>query len=153
MKESLKFLATAIGSLPHSNPQDAINLIFDTIPNAPCCPQLSKVSPNEDMLIQYTEHFPGIKIDEETLKRYADLESDEYFMELEELFMDFEEVISSDELNDEILSKYAISSDYASAFPLFIDKVNYSRIFKRANNRSIYFWNKHIRQRQQMHFL
>lgn len=123
MREDYKFLATAIGSLPHSNPQDAIDLIFNTIPNAPCCPQLSKVSPNEDMLLQYTEHFAGIKIDEETSKRYADLDSDEYFMELEELFMDFEEVIASDELNDEILSKYAISSDYASAFSLFINKI------------------------------
>jgi len=123
VRENLNFLATAIGSLPHSNPKDAIDLIFNTIPEAPCCPQLSKVSPNEDMLLQYTEHFPGIKIDEETEKRYVDLESDEYFLELEELFMDFEEVVASNDLNDEILSKYAVSKDYASAFPLFIEKI------------------------------
>ena len=123
MRDNINFLATAIGSLPHSNPQDAIDLIFETIGNAPLCPQLPKVNPNEDMLTQYTENFPGIKIDTKTNKRYADFNSDDYFTALEELFVDFEEIISSDELNDEILKKYGISDEYYSAFPIFIKRL------------------------------
>ncbi len=123
MTENYKFLATAIGSLPHSDYNKALDLIFDTIPDAPVCPQLSKVSPNEDMLIQYTENFPAIKIDPVSQKRYADLNSDEYFSQLEELFMDYEEVMSSDILNDDILNKYAISSDFSSAFPSFLERL------------------------------
>ena len=119
----LNFLATAIGSLPHTSPKEAVDLIFDTIPDAPLCPQLSKVNPNEDMLTQYTEHFPAIRIDEKTKKRYADLNSDEYFAELEELFVDFEEVLSEDELNSDILDKYAITEEYYSGFPIFKDKL------------------------------
>ncbi|MCQ2958379.1 MAG: hypothetical protein MJ180_05720 [Candidatus Gastranaerophilales bacterium] len=123
MKHDLNFLATAIGSLPNNNPKDAVDLIFDTIADAPLCPQLSKVSPDEDMLIQYTENFAGIKMNETTNKRYADLESDEYFAGIEELFTDYEEVISSDTLNDEILQKYVISKNYSAAFPYFLEKL------------------------------
>jgi len=128
----LDFLATAIGSLPHANVKDALDLVFDTIPNAPCCPQLSKISPNEDMLIQYTENFPGIRTDDNLSNHYVDLDSENYFEELEELFIDFEEVIASDELNDEILNKYAISEAYASAFPSFLSrlKANYPKYIK-----------------------
>ena len=67
MLKNYAFLATTIGSLPHINVNDALDLIFKTIPDAPVCPQLSKVSPNEDMLIQYTENFAGIKIDEKSV--------------------------------------------------------------------------------------
>lgn len=123
VRENLNFLATAIGSLPHKNPKEAIDLIFNTIPNAPLCPQLSKININEDMLNQYTENFAGIVTDISTNKNYADLTSDEYYIALEELFTDFEELISQNDLNDEILQKYAISEKYSCAFPYFIEKL------------------------------
>ena len=127
MKNNLEFLATAIGSLPHQNSNEAVDLIFNTIGDAPLCPQLSHVNPNEDMLIQYTENFAGMEIDEETNKRFVDLESDEYFVALEELFADYEEVIAADELNDEILQKYAITPEYSSAFPYFLEKLQQTK--------------------------
>jgi len=123
MCNDFSFLATAIGSLPHKNIQNATDLIFETIFDAPLCPQLSKLNPKEDMITQYTEHMPGIILDNSAKKHYADLNSDEYFMQLEELFTDYEEVISKDKIDEEIISKYAISEKYYSAFPYFLEKL------------------------------
>jgi len=127
MRNSLKFLATAIGSLPHNNPKEAVDLIFDTISAAPLCPQLSHVNPNEDMLIQYTENLAGLKFNKTTQKRYVDLESDEYFTALEELYADYEEITATDKLNDDILKKYEITTEYASAFPYFLEKLQQTK--------------------------
>ncbi|MBM4065904.1 MAG: hypothetical protein FJ266_09740 [Planctomycetes bacterium] len=52
------FSATAIGSLPHKNVETACDIMFKSLPEIPCWPQLPKITPKEDMCIQYTEGLP-----------------------------------------------------------------------------------------------
>ena len=52
------FSATAIGSLPHTDVKVACTLMFKSLPDIPCWPQLPKLSIKEDMCIQYTEGLP-----------------------------------------------------------------------------------------------
>ncbi|OQZ01013.1 MAG: hypothetical protein B6D35_04175 [Candidatus Brocadia sp. UTAMX2] len=56
------FSATAIGSLPHTNIETACELMFKSLPEIPCWPQLPKISAKEEMCIQYTEGLPCLKI-------------------------------------------------------------------------------------------
>ncbi len=56
------FSATAIGSLPHTDVESACELMFKSLPEIPCWPQLPKLSVKEDMCIQYTEGLPCITI-------------------------------------------------------------------------------------------
>ena len=59
------FSATAIGSLPHTNVEVACEIMFNSLPEIPCWPQLPKISTKEEMCIQYTEGLPCIKIHED----------------------------------------------------------------------------------------
>lgn len=56
------FSATAIGSLPHTNVEAACELMFRSLPEIPCWPQLPKISAQEEMCIQYTEGLPCLNI-------------------------------------------------------------------------------------------
>lgn len=62
------FSATAIGSLPHTEPQDACRLILDKFPLLPFWPQLPKRSFYEGMVTQFSSGLPGIIIDESNKK-------------------------------------------------------------------------------------
>lgn len=114
-------MATAIGSLPHKSSKEAIELIFNEFENIPFWPQLAKVDRHEDMTIQYLQGIPGIKYDEEQSKFFCDTQSDEFFVELEEFFMDYEAIVNERDFTN--LEKYAISSPYTSAIPLFLDRL------------------------------
>ncbi len=56
------FSATAIGSLPHADADVACDIMFRSLPDIPCWPQLPRLSAQEDMCIQYTEGLPCAKI-------------------------------------------------------------------------------------------
>jgi len=56
-------LATAIGSLPHQNPEAACRIILDSIPEIPVWPQLPATDFRESMEIQYSEGLPGVVLD------------------------------------------------------------------------------------------
>ena len=70
------FSATAIGSYPHNNVDDACNLILKTLPEIPCWPQLPERDMNEEMLVQYTEGLPFLKIDPVKKSVYVDMPED-----------------------------------------------------------------------------
>jgi len=71
-----KFSATAIGSYPHNNVDDACDLILKTLPEIPCWPQLPERDMNEEMLVQYTEGLPFLKIDPVKKSVYVDMPED-----------------------------------------------------------------------------
>ena len=64
-------LTTAMGILPHTGIDRAIELALSL--DIPFWPQLPRYSFYEDMYVQVSEHFPGIRIDEEKLRIYLDL--------------------------------------------------------------------------------
>jgi hypothetical protein len=69
-------LATAIGSLPHKDPQKAVQVILRSIPNAPIWPQLPATGLNEQMEIQYSEGIPRVVIDREKERMYINTAGD-----------------------------------------------------------------------------
>jgi hypothetical protein len=58
-------MATAIGSLPHTDPEAAVDLVMENLPEAPVWPQLSARGFREQMEIQYSEGMSCRKVDEE----------------------------------------------------------------------------------------
>lgn len=93
---SLKGFATGIGSLPHQNVEQAIDLIFKYIPYMPFWPQLPRLNPFEGMIAQFSENIP---LKEESL----------------EIF--YEKVILKE------LSYFKISPDYAVGLYAFLRRL------------------------------
>lgn len=105
----------AIGSLPHTNLEDAMELVETNFKEIPFWPQLAKLNKNEDMIIQFLENMPSFFVD----KDYLDSECDEFFEDLEQFFADYEEIACE----QNILDKYKISEDYSKTFPKFIELI------------------------------
>ena len=81
-----KFLGTAIGSLPHKDPSKAVEVVLNSIPDAPIWPQLPGLGMNEQMEIQYSEGMPCVVIDRAKSRMYFDTSKD-----YSEAFADFYE--------------------------------------------------------------
>jgi methionine synthase II (cobalamin-independent) len=58
----IKGLATGIGSLPHKDARQALELIFKYLPAIPFWPQLPKKDIREGMVAQFSENLPGLKV-------------------------------------------------------------------------------------------
>ncbi len=71
-----KCLATAIGSLPHSDAAVAVEVVLKSIPNAPIWPQLPATGLTEQMEIQYSEGMPNAVIEQDKRRMYFDTASD-----------------------------------------------------------------------------
>ena len=111
-------LPTAIGSMPHTNPDEAYSIIMKYIPDIPAWPQLPKRSPRENMIIQFSEGFPGIVIkgDKIHIEPAADFES-----ELEQIYIDCEQ---------DNAHEYGISTEYAAGLYAFLSQAAGSKIVK-----------------------
>lgn len=119
--ESLTLKATAVGSLPHDNQQDALDLIFNNFTDIPFWAQLANVHRFEDMVIQYNQGIPGIRFDGENEKFYCNTQSDEFYTELEEFFLDYESIVNDKDFTN--LEKYAITSPYSSCIEPFLERL------------------------------
>jgi methionine synthase II (cobalamin-independent) len=104
----LNGLATAVGSMPHVDPQKACSLVLTHLPEIPAWPQLPRRSFKENMYVQYSEGFPGVVVEDERIwvDRSRDLSKP-----LEHLYSAY--------LENQI-EKYAIGTDYAAGFPVFL---------------------------------
>jgi len=52
-------LPTAVGSMPHTDPQAACDVILQHMPAIPTWPQLPRRSFRENMYVQFGERFPA----------------------------------------------------------------------------------------------
>lgn len=120
--ENLSLKATAIGSLPHNNPQEALALIFENFKEIPFWPQLAGVHRYEDMVIQCNQGIPGITYCEKNEKHYCDMQSEEFYTALEEFFMDYESIVGEKDLTN--LEKYAITEPFSCAIKPFCEKLH-----------------------------
>jgi len=111
-------LPTAIGSMPHTDPGEACSIIMKYLPDIPIWPQLPKRSRKENMIIQFSEGFPGVvtKGDKIHIEPTANFES-----ELEQIYIDCEQGNAS---------KYGISTEYAAGLYAFLSKAAGSKIVK-----------------------
>jgi len=113
MPAKLKFgcLPTAIGSMPHTNPDEACRAVLRYLSAVPAWPQLPGRSFTENMYVQFSEAFPGINVSMEderiTVDRSVDLDPG-----LERLHAAYTENDTTD---------YAIGTDYAAGLHAFLD--------------------------------
>jgi cobalamin biosynthesis protein CobD len=68
--------ATAIGSLPHKDPEQACKVVLESIPNGPIWPQLPANGLHEQMEIQYSEGIPRVVLDQVKGRMYFDTTGD-----------------------------------------------------------------------------
>lgn len=111
MSFKAKCMATAIGSVPHIDPETACRLSLDNLPDIPIWPQLPNLSFKENINVQYSEGMPGIKVDEASQKVSFDKTGDAVG-ELEALFNHI--------ANDEV-DALAISRDHAQGLYRLIE--------------------------------
>ncbi len=109
---------TAIGSMPHKGPGEACSTIMKYLPDIPCWPQLPKRSLKENMVVQFSEGFPGVatKGDKVSIEPSAGFEGD-----LEQIYIDCEQGN---------VAGYGISKEYAAGLDAFVSKAAGSRVIK-----------------------
>ena len=95
-------LPTVIGSMPHTDPQEACRLLLRYLTAIPAWPQLPNRSAKENMYAQFSHGFPGIVIDDARIciDRSRDLDPG-----LEQLYVAYA---------NNAYSEYVISADYAA---------------------------------------
>ncbi|MDP3176352.1 MAG: hypothetical protein Q8M76_00525 [Spirochaetaceae bacterium] len=71
-----RFLGTAIGSMPFSDPDYAAKLSLERLPEAPIWPQLPRLGIREQMEVQYSEGMPCVVIDHEKKRMFIDTAQD-----------------------------------------------------------------------------
>jgi hypothetical protein len=103
-----KFLATGVGSLPHTDAKEACQFILNNFKNDIIFwPQLVKRSFFENMYVQFSQGLPGVVVDKEKQKIYFDTDKKDFLSAMEK-------VISA--YSGGNLDYFAISQDYAAGF-------------------------------------
>ncbi|MCG2817683.1 MAG: methionine synthase [Actinomycetia bacterium] len=105
-----RFMATAIGSLPHTDTGAACRLMLENLTGMPPWPQLPARCFLENMYAQYSEGLPGIRVDESARRVW--FQSDE--MTADELEEFYRLVIEED------LDSFAVSERYAAGLAGFL---------------------------------
>ncbi len=105
------FIATGIGSFPHTDEKEVCNLILQNFPKIPFWPQLPKRSFFEGMVVQYGQGFPSLKWDEKEQRAWVDT-SQGFDKEIERFYQSFE--------NGE-LEPFRISEDFAKGLRMIED--------------------------------
>lgn len=106
-------LPTAVGSLPHCNPQDGVDLLLQYLLEIPIWPQLPNCNYLESMYIQFSGGMPFVRLDTVKERLYMALSGDIY-PELEKFYT---HVLEDD------LEYFAIQPDYAVGMDTFLDRV------------------------------
>lgn len=87
--------ATAIGSFPHRDVQEALRIVWEYIPHVPAWPQLPSY-PEEGMIRQYNEGMPGLCVKEQ--KVYFDTSSATFDAELLGFYEDYLQTLELEEM-------------------------------------------------------
>jgi methionine synthase II (cobalamin-independent) len=120
MSAGLEFgcLATAIGSMPHTDPGEACSVMMKYLPDLPVWPQLPRRAPEEGMILQFSEGFPGIvaKGDKVRIEPSAGFDG-----QVEQIYLDSDE---------DRYERYQVSSRYAAGLAAFPSSAAGARIVK-----------------------
>jgi methionine synthase II (cobalamin-independent) len=104
-------MATAIGSMPHTDVKRACQIVLENFPEAPVWPQLPRLSLRENMYIQYSEGMPCVVVDESRHRIFFDTSGD-VTPKIEKFY---ERYLAKD------IDAFALTPDYAQGFHVFID--------------------------------
>lgn len=108
---------TAVGSLPHTSPASAVQLILDSLEGAPHPPQLPFADPREQMWIQFSEGLPRFRVDVESLS-YAFDTSGDPLPDVEEFYTHYMAVIDGGTAD-----AFDIGATYAQGIRIFQDRI------------------------------
>ncbi|MCK4548211.1 MAG: hypothetical protein KAW17_12310 [Candidatus Eisenbacteria sp.] len=106
-------LAAAVGSFPHKNAEEALDLIFQRFPEIPVWPQLPRLGFRENMYVQFSEKLPCAVLDESAGCLHFDTGGDIYGP-LESFF---ERVVLED------VDFFETAQPFAAGFHAFIDRL------------------------------
>ncbi len=111
MAFSPRCLATAVGSLPHKDPKEACQLVWQYCADIPVWPQLPRRSYYENMYVQFAERFPGLTVDVGKEKAWVDrARADD---ELEALYLAY--------LEDDV-DAWGVGHEYAAGLHAFFSE-------------------------------
>jgi len=65
--------ATGIGSTPHTDAVSAVGFVLETFRQVPFWPQLPRRAFRENMYAQFSQHLPGVRIEEEEERIWVEL--------------------------------------------------------------------------------
>jgi methionine synthase II (cobalamin-independent) len=114
---STKGLATGIGSLPHTDVNAALDLIFKYTPYIPFWPQLPKRDMRERMVAQYSQGLPCLRLQQKGIS----FDSSDQEQELTQFY---EHIIANDS------EYFKISPDFAAGFWQFINRLEKIKLNK-----------------------
>jgi hypothetical protein len=112
-----RILVTAVGSLPHSEPREAVDLIVNNLSQAPHLPQLPRSDPREQMWIQFSENLPRFQVDLENLSYYFDTSGDP-IAEVEEFYSNYLGVTAGGPVDS-----FQVGPDYGKGIDAFLEKL------------------------------
>jgi methionine synthase II (cobalamin-independent) len=104
--------------MPHTNPDEACSVVMKHLSDIPAWPQLPRRSTEENMIIQFSEGFPGVVIDSDKIRIEP---STSFEGEIEQIYIDCEQ---------DNAQKYNISAGYAAGLHAFLSKAAGSKIAK-----------------------
>lgn len=106
-------MATAIGSLPYTDPEEACTVTLRHLREAPAWPQLPRRDYRENMYAQYGEGLPGVVVDALKRKVFCDTSGD-LLPEIEAVYQAY---------LDADLTSMSISEEYAAGLYAFAGRV------------------------------
>ncbi|MBI2908108.1 MAG: methionine synthase [Chloroflexi bacterium] len=101
-------LATAIGSMPHTDPAAACDAVLLNLSDIPPWPQLPRRSALENMYIQYSEGFPGVVVEGDHIHVDRLRNLDEPLAALYVAYL------------ENAVDRYAVSPEYAAGLQAFL---------------------------------
>lgn len=110
-----------IGSFPHKEPGEAVDLILQTTPHIPGWPQLPNRAPEEGMLVQYTEGIPGVVWVRSEGHLYINAQSPSFGREVLSFYELYLAAAESDDA--ERLAPFGMSAGYAAGFHALIERL------------------------------
>jgi methionine synthase II (cobalamin-independent) len=114
--------ATAIGSMPHKDPAAACSLVTRYLKDIPTWPQLPNRSFLENMVVQFSEGFPGVVVEEERVLIGRRVENSIYVnrrrKDVVESSGQLYVVNESHDVND--VDKYPTTAEYAKGLHAFL---------------------------------
>jgi len=101
-------LPTAIGSMPHTDPVEACSIVLKYLPDIPAWPQLPRRSVKENMIVQFSEGFPGVVVQSNKVRIRP---TPDFETGLEQIYTDCEQGKADG---------YSISAEYAAGLHAFL---------------------------------
>jgi len=112
-------LATAIGSLPHTDMEAALDLVMESLPDCPHWPQLQGLRYTEKMEVQPVEGLPGVRHLPEKKSVYVDTKQGQ-----DELAEFYEKAVAAESSGH--YSEFALSKEYGQGIHAFAERLESS---------------------------